>query len=446
MRTLENAKIELTVLLVAAAMVLAGCAPSDEISRASSDRILFHDQPLVIEYPNSGSSVSTMAAPTALSLTLAFDFLPPAPSNTGNVQTYASDIMISGNYAYTAYNTVGTPQAGATDIIHLGILGLLLPSIQSTKYFTDFDVNRVVYDSSTSSVLLLGAKENVGAHFKKLPISGTTLQAPSLQVDLDGYAGTGIAPGTGGIFVTTGDNSGVKILNATTGAPGTSISMNDARDVKTLSNGDRLVLTGGSCLAATSTTGHCDTAAGTKTPPKIERYNSAGTLVWTTPLTGASIAESKSTIAVGSTYAAATLGNGGLSVICLADGKVMTTIPQVTVSGLASPLTVTNAVTAVPGMLVTADGQGGVSIYQIESSTTGPTSSCAKMKLTSVGRTNFGDGSSANNISSGSFSLTIGLLGIKIYAGRLYIAAGTKGIRTVDLNFTLTSSTNVLDL
>jgi hypothetical protein len=428
------------LVLVAALLLVVGCAPAGDTSLNSDGRILMQDRLMTIELPEN----SSMAAPVSLSLTLAFDVLPPVASNTGNIQTYASDIVISGNYAYTAYNTVGTPQAGAIDVLNLGILGIVLPYIESSKYFTDFDVNTVAVESGV--VWALGAKENVSAHLKKIPLSGMNMQTPSLQVDLPSYAGTGLAPGGGVVFATTGDNGGMRIINSTTGAVTATVNMNDARDVEILGNGDRLVLAGGSCRDTSVAGVSCITTAGTRAPPKIERYSSAGVLVWSTTLVGASIPESKSTLAVGSTYAAAALGDGGLSLICLADGKVMTTIPQVTVSGLASTLTVTNAVAAAPGMLMTADGQGGVSMYQIESSTTGPTSACAKVKLTSAGRSTFGDGSSANNISPGTFGLTIGLFGVKIYLGRMYVAAGSKGIRAVELNFTLTAGTTVLNL
>lgn len=109
-----------------------------------------------------------MPAPLTLGLTLTYDILLPAPSSTGNLQTYASQITLSGNHAYTAFNTAGSPQAGAVDVINLGLLRAL-PFIDLSKYFLDFDVNTVI--ESAGSVWALGAKENTGAHIKKFPVS-----------------------------------------------------------------------------------------------------------------------------------------------------------------------------------------------------------------------------------------------------------------------------------
>lgn len=426
------------LIFVFALTGLAACAPSANSVNSSALRIVPQNVPLNLV--NAGPS--SMAAPLSLGLTLTFDILPPAASSTGNLQTYASDITINGNYAYTAFNTVGAPQAGAVDVINLGLLGAL-PYIDSSKYFSDFDVNTAVY--SAGDVWALGAKNDIGAHIKKFPVSLGNLGTVAAEIDMVGHAGTGLAVSGGNLVASVGANAGVQSVNATSGAVAGVVNVNDARDIKVLANGDLLVLSGGSCLAS-SGVNNCDTSVGTKTPPRVTRYTSAGVVVWSTDLVGATIAQSKSALVSGSTYAAASLGDGGLSMLCLADGAIMNTVAPRTLSGVAPELTVTNAVAAIPGMLVTADGAAGVSLYQIESSTTGPTSACAKVKLTALGTTTFNDGSSVNNVSSGNFTASIGLLGVQIYAGRIYAAAGAKGFRTIDLNFQLTAATTIISL
>lgn len=420
-------KILCAVLLLSALVTMAAC--SQQVLPSST-----HD-PRIIEENKVLDLVTAAGVTIAPTVTLLYTLAPPPASATGGVQTYANDITTSGGLFYTAFNTVGVPQAGAADIIYPGLLGLTPATIQSTTTFTDFDVNRAfVYNNQ---LWMVGALQDVGAYYRKAPITSGAIGTVDLQGSLSSYAATGLTSSGTSLFATTGDTGGLTVLNSTTGAVTSTTTINDARSVTTLANGDIVVLTGGSCGAGSTAGVLCNTANATKTPPTLTRYTSAGVQVWSKTLTGATIGQSKSNVVAGSTYLVASLGDGGFSVICQADGAIMATQTAVTVSGLDPTLSVTNSVAVAPGMVLAANGQAGVYMYQVQPSSTGPASSCAKIQLTGMGSVNFGDNSSANNITSESFSVTAGILGTQIYAGRFYVASGVKGFRVVSINFTI---------
>ncbi|RYZ69848.1 MAG: hypothetical protein EOP09_06965 [Proteobacteria bacterium] len=422
----------MAALITAASLTACGVQPA-----VSPDgRIVSRNEVLQLDTSQASVQISTSDL-LSLNMGLVYDILPPAVGTTGGNQTYASDLVIANGYAFTAFNTVGVPQAGAIDSINLN-LEIMNPSMVTSKSFTDFDVNAVRYYPAgqllangqllTSGQLWLsGALQDIGAQFKTFPVDALTsvIGTQTLTNTLRGYAGTGFTQSSGVLYAASGDNAGIDKVDPGTGAITQFINQTDARDLIPIGTGGDFVVLSGQ-------------------PGLVTRYNASGSSVWTAAIGGNTIAQSKSTLVAGSTYIAASMGDGGFALICAADGKIMATAPALVVSGIPAAKSVTNSVAFASGVVITGNGEAGVAAYLIQNSTVGPASSCAKVSLGLMGRSAFSTGS-ANKVTAGNFNYSLNILnGVKTYSGRVYVASGINGFRTVSVSYQFASGSTII--
>lgn len=272
---------------------------------------------------------------------------------------------------------------------------------------------------------LVGAKQDIGPVLRTGTYGLTGISVNATETALSSYAGTGVAyDGTGTkLAITSGDNGDFAVRNASTLASITSTGLYDARGVTYHAGTNKF-------YAVKGQTG------------EVHSYDVNGSHLSSVSLGGATIPESKSTIAAGSTFLLATTGDGGFSVICAADMGVAASQGQyVYPSGVPAALTVSNAAAFGPGMIFVAAGQAGVRVYNFTKKTTGvaPTS-CQNVQVSYMGYFEFSGPLSANNLVYANVLTTF-----LTYTGILYVADGGGGFKAVTVIATRNSGGDLIE-
>jgi hypothetical protein len=402
---------------------LAACSPKGSSVSASSARF---DKTDGVQFVQDGvaaqgiGDVSAMAS--GLSISLALTMNPPPTSSTGGQQLYASDLKVLNNRAFATYNVPGAVQKGWIDYIDVTVLGL--PILLGSTYYADTDINSVAMNGGKFAIV--GSKDQVGSVVTNGTYSllGYTVGTSTY---LDTSAGTGATYNAAGtaLAITSGSNGGLSLLDPTA-LTGTSASLTDARGVAYSSTLNRYFVVKGS-------TG------------EVHSYDASGAHLSSVSIGGATIAESKATIQVGSEFLLATKGDGGFTVLCASDLGIAATqaafqYPNYAAAGLPDPTqTVTNAAVFGPGMIFVASGAAGVRVYNfIKASGASPTA-CQNVQVSYMGYFEFNTPVSVNNLSYSPI-LTTGLA----YTGTLFVAAGLGGFKAVNIVATPNSLTDII--
>ncbi|WP_413560472.1 hypothetical protein [Bdellovibrio sp. HCB209] len=410
-------------------LLLTGCSSGSNTAASLNERFSTAGSAVFVEDPSNTTfeydpnAISSQAS--VLSISLALSIAPPATTNTGGTQLYASDLKVAGTKVITTYNVPGAVDKGWID--YVDVTTIALPLLLSSSYLADTDVNSVAMNNGNFSIV--GAKDGVGSILRQgtYGLLGHTLGTSDTL--LSSFAGTGVAYNAAGtnLAVTTGDAGGVSVMNASTLANvGPSVSVTDARGVAFSSvNNKYYVVSGTTNTAVTS-------------------YDTSGALVATRALTGASIAHSKATVVAGSTgeFLLVTTGDGGFNVVCASDMKIAASQAAYQYAnyaslGLADPTqTVTNAAVFGPGMIFTASGEAGIRVYNFLKAAGASTTACQNITVSYLGYFAFSTPVSANNLYYSNV-LTTALQ----YTGTLYVAAGAGGFKAV----TITATRNALN-
>ena len=132
---------------------------------------------------------------------------------------------------------------------------------------------------------------------------------------------------------------------------------------------------------------------------------------------------------------------------CKGTGASLAVVPAPVVSGIATNLTVTNSVTALPGYILAANGEAGVYVYTFQKSSILNPTYCTGVTLTLLGRLSLAGSSSYVNgeLSANSVKYVplIDVLGL-ISAKLVVIASGNKGVSL--LNFSSLTLNGLLDV
>ena len=377
--------------------VLVGCGSSNTATPNSGDpRVVWENISLpILNLSGTGNSTNGL-------LTLAASIIPPVVLNTS---IDADDIFFNGTDTYVSYNIPGNTHMGGIDWIDMLIPAF--PVRLASTTFSNTTVNGVYVTGNT--VYAVGATTGTTtsgwpAILMQMSLGGSLLNyffsTPTKTFDLQTtYAGTAITSWKNSLYALSGSTGGLTIINPTTLTQTAYTAIPDARALSFSSTSNLWVVAGG---------GH------------IYEINAAGAILNTVAIAGNNIAQSKSTIQVGKTMIAVSLGDQGAAIVCQSDRHVLASIAAPVVSGLDSTLTVTNAVTASNGLLFAANGEAGVFVYTMTTSAP-TTSACNTVTLTQLGSIQLGSLSySANNV--------------RFYNGSLYVATGSGGFKVITTN------------
>jgi hypothetical protein len=394
--------------LLAVLLLLSACARSSgdlsSISSVGSSCVASADERLQncnenLTLVQNDAEQSAQAASLAL-LQLNLVATVTAPISSG-VTLQASDVTMNGSTALVSYNVAGSTIAGAIDVLNIV---LNLPTLASTTIFNDTKIHGIYQNGS--NVYAAASDNTNGAVLKTFTLSGGTL-TPVLSKPLSSFAAVNVTGDGTNLYVATGDGGGVHVLPVSglnsAAATTPNLAIGDARGVAV--GGGKLFTISGKVGAQ---------------PATFKRLTTAGVQEVSTDLVGANtIAESKSTVRLGSQTALVSLGDGGAKIICRADGVTMATIPRAVVTGVDPALTVTNAAAAGPGVLFLANGVAGAYVYTLTNKlfSSSPSANCTQpINVNYVGSINFGATMSVNNIYYNNSALFVanGLGGFKV--------------------------------
>jgi hypothetical protein len=396
----------MVALVLSSALFNHACGKSEDRNSNDETAIVDNDEAsLNSRVDNTEIPISLNSPPGQLLVVDAFVGVQTSfvnPPTVGAFTVQANKVLVNGLTTYIGYNYGGEPYAGAIDTLDLSNLSAL--SLKSSLKLTDTDVNGLALQGS-NLYAVGGSSSTGGGILKRIALNGVLPTGTVSDVALPSFAGTDVVTNATTIYATSGDVGGaLSVFNLSTMALTKSTPILDPRSVA-LSGGLPLVLSG--------------------QPGRVNTMTAAGDISGTYSLGGAATTESKSNLYVGSKWSIATLGEGGFKIFCNANGSVVATVPQVTVTGVPAAKTVTNAVTSSGGVIYTANGEGGVYVYYVRSS--GLATSCGTATVTPMGSMNVG----GTNISANG-----------VYASGLnvFVADGLGGLRVM----TTVITTNVL--
>jgi hypothetical protein len=408
-------------------LLVTGCmdasAPGDQansrISIVNNDaalasRVTYFDDSIPVDstgvgYPTapimpSGIARSSAASQAAFTIKLKAEVAPPVVSG----QTLqATSVSIVGNLAIVSYNMVGNPYVGAIEVID--ITNKSNPVLTSEAVFQNTDINAV--STFGTSVYVAEATGDTGflspAVFEVMQLSGNNLVLNgNRRMGLSSFVGTSTTASATRAYATSGDNGALFIINPATFTLVDSIHLHDARWVA-LGNGKIVVAQG--------------------TPGQISVFNESTLApVGTWSFTGATIAESKSTVLVVGSKAFIAAGTGGVQVLSVNSGALLGSVPRPSPDslGLDSSVVVTNAAALDQDLLFISNGEAGV--YVAQGSQAFSATADVAQTITMRGRLRFGNLQSVNHVAYSA--------GSPGQPGMLIIAAGLGGLKIVQVN------------
>ena len=383
-------------------VLLAACSTNlDNVNLSNDeidlvDRMTLKDEAIVVENTLASSKIRAYAKPVEqLSLKLVAEIAAPVYEG---VTLHATEVTIKGNKAYVSYNVKGETFLGGVDIIDIS--NSAEPKLISNMIFTDRDINGLSVDGN--KLYLASASDSIystPAILDIITLEGGKLTDSIETVDLPSFAATDVEVAGNSIYVTSGADGGyVSILNKNTLGIQNQIAVEDARGVD--SDGQDVAVVAG-------------------TPARlIVLDNKTGELNSDYSLVGASIDHSKSTVEIKQGKAFLGLGDGGMQVVCLADGTQISRIDQPIMDGMDASVSVTNAVSAYKRSVFISNGEAGVYVAMAESNL--DKNGCAIDNLAMMGKLKMDDLVSVNHV---------------VYRSDvLFIAAGSGGLKIVEVS------------
>lgn len=267
-----------------------------------------------------------------------------APVHEG-MELRASHVTIENGYAYVTYNREGEDYLGGIDVFDVS--DVRNPQLVSQAIITDTDISAVVYKDG--ALYLAEAVNpytndafNTPAVLEKMILDNGLLSSNTIQRDLSSYVATDVNAGTDKIFVTTGSDGHVFVIDPLALEIDTLYELSDARSIDV--NDDKVAV-----LSAS--------------PFMLSLYEKAnGAFLLSYPVAdGSTIPESKSKVELDGNYAYVSLNDGGMKVIDITTGEIvdMMARPQ-TAPGGDDIDYVTNSVFINEELILIANGAAGV--------------------------------------------------------------------------------------
>jgi hypothetical protein len=397
----QNLKSPPSSILFTTAMLLQACggAASSDPSTSSSngDRLKVENTPVALVGGLGSINLGTI-------LTLSASISSPAGE-------YADDVFVRGTNAYISYNVPGSLPSGAIDQINITVPAIPVRTATFTSATTN--INSVYVDTS-NNVYAIGGENADGSLLQQLTAGLTSFSSVTNSFVLPSHTGTAVLGWGSNLYTLTGDSGGLNYfpVGAIAATPTTNTSITDARGMGQSGSSNLWVVAGGG---------------------NLYEVGSTGTILNTMTFSGANnIPDSKSSVHVGASAVAVSLGTQGAALVCMADHQTMATVAAPVITGVDPSQTVTNSVTFGNGLMFVANGAAGVYVYALTNPTisnltggvTGTTTACGAIAVTLEGSIDIGSASaySANNVYYSN--------------GMLYVATGSGGFKVILVNLT----------
>ena len=360
---------------------------TDEAVLAGRVTIVSQALPIALESGSAGLNSSLVD----FSLTLVAETT--APQISGDT-LQANDVFVDGTYAYVAYNFAGEKGRGGIEVFDIS--KNTRPALKSELLFSDSDINGLaIFDSTMYAVGALPTAATP-AFVRTIGLTSHMLTTDVANFALTSFAGTSVAVDSKTVYAMSGDTGALALFERGTMTAKPNLVLKDARSVRADKKNNAHVLTGQTGV--------------------LHIVSTAGVENATWKVGGATIPESKSTLEVGKTTDILALGDGGVKIVCVADGVVLSSVSAVSKAGIPAAKSVTNAATARDGLFFTANGEAGVFVYALQKSNSKEASGCDGVGTNLLGSINFGSNISANHVfyRSGVLYVATGLGGLKI--------------------------------
>ncbi|MEZ4587110.1 MAG: hypothetical protein R2909_11975 [Gemmatimonadales bacterium] len=225
-----------------------------------------------------------------------------APLSIGGAQLQATHVGLKGKYAYVSYMVVGATSLGAVEVFDISKPDR--PALVSQAVFAGTDVAAVTADDGE---VLLGTATDDQSFAERAVVERVTLDKHlltkrSVRIGVPSYFATGVDFTKSRIYVTSGTGGpnvgGLSVFDAKTMALISTDAFADARAVSAANDDYVLVAQG--------------------TPARLRIYDGkTGSFLRTVPLSGGSIADSKSSVAVDKDWSFVATGDGGVQLVDL---------------------------------------------------------------------------------------------------------------------------------
>ena len=228
------------------------------------------------------------------------------------VKIQANAIALKGDYAMVSYNVQGDMYRGGFEVINVS--DPFNPRMTSQALFRDADVNSVSFDEQNVYIAQGGEHPSIAprtAYVSSLNLSSSGRLSLSRRggiTGLRGFTATNMLAVEDQLFVTSGDNAGLTVLNANNRGEKRYMDLHDARWVAH-EDGTVAVVQG--------------------TPGKLSLIDSESLeLTASYDVEGMNIPESKSTVQLRGGKAFIAAGTAGVQVLNTEDGEVVGSLPQ----------------------------------------------------------------------------------------------------------------------
>lgn len=408
-----NTPIKRLIPCLAATALILSCSPSqsptspgsenavieangvsiDNGSPALSKRLRATRQAVPIE-STAFSTQQSIPISEQIKLTLVAEI--DAPVVEG-VTIQANAVALRGDYAMVSYNVQGDMYRGGFEVIDVS--DPFNPKLTSQALFRDADVNSVSFDENNVYIAQGGEEPSVAprtAYVSKLQLNGGQLALSQTQrTGLRGFTATNMLAVEDQLFVSSGDNAGLTVLDSASNAEKKYIDLHDARWVAH-EDGTVAVVQG--------------------TPGKLSLIDSENLEVNASyDVEGMNIPESKSTVQLRGGKAFIAAGTAGVQVLNTENGERVGQLPQPILPDLPAEKTVTNAVSLDYDLAFMSNGEAGIYVAQGEQAFDA-TESDEQQVLNLLGKLRFGEKLSANHMVYRDNVLIVasGLGGVKI--------------------------------
>ncbi|WP_153799407.1 hypothetical protein [Foetidibacter luteolus] len=266
----------------------------------------------------------------------------------------ATHVDINGNYAYVSYNTEGEKYLGAVDVFD--ITTAAKPKLLAEAIFTSADINALVYNNGRLYITGAADKEKnstltSNAIVGYVNLSGNVPTGDYKIFSVPGFSGTDISFANSKLYVSSGANGGLSVIDQATLTTSKYLEQRDLRAVAVSSGGKLSVLSG---------------------EKGVSVFNATSYTLSTSVNTGTDAAASKRTIDY---YNENLLVAGGKNGMVWYNGSTGAKIddillPKTPPAGIDPNDIVTNAVSNNDGIFLAANGAAGVYLSIPKSATT----------------------------------------------------------------------------
>jgi len=410
----------LYLLLVGVFLGISSCNIQNDTSEDSSytinnngealeSRLTDQDSEIEIEIVPQSSVTGKVSTQQSFTLNLIADV--DAPTVNG-IQTQATMVHIFGNSARAAasYNVQGNDYTGAVDALQITSSGKNALRIRSGIEFSSAKANAVfignnnIWIAHSSEDPALTEDEGFSA-VRMFGLSGFNINNNPTGAGLPGFAANSIHQADGRVYVTSGNNAGLTVLDENLSETLAFVDIPGARWVD--SDEQRIVVL----------SGNPESGTGTITVLDIDDFS----IVAEYSFDGADTPEAKSTVEIRGDLALVAAGQAGTLLIDLNNGTRVATIPvpDAESMGLNPDVVETNAASADDEFIFISNGEAGVYVAEANKNLEHYESG-DEITIELIGSLKFENFESANHVA---------------YRNKmLFVAAGLGGVKAVQLN------------